>query len=45
MLIIQKIYTSIENGKVLQSIPNLTIYGGSSLQEIITILEEQIKPR
>ena len=40
-----KIYTSIENGKVLQSIPNLTIYGGSSLQEIITILEEQIKPK
>ncbi|ETJ28727.1 Mg chelatase, subunit ChlI, partial [human gut metagenome] len=28
-----------------QSIPNLTIYGGSSLQEIITILEEQIKPK
>ena len=40
-----KIYTSIENGKVLQSIPNLTIYGRSSLQEIITILEEQIKPK
>ena len=40
-----KIYTSIENSKVLQSIPNLTIYGGSSLQEIITILEEQIKPK
>lgn len=40
-----KIYTSIENGKVLQSIPNLTIYGGLSLQEIITILEEQIKPK
>ena len=40
-----KIYTSIANSKVLQSIPNLTIYGGSSLQEIITILEEQIKPK
>ena len=40
-----KVYTSIENGKVLQSIPNLTIYGGSSLQEIITILEEQAKPK
>ena len=40
-----KIYTSIANVKVLQSIPNLTIYGGSSLQEIITILEEQIKPK
>lgn len=40
-----KIYTSIVNSKVLQSIPNLTIYGGSSLQEIITILEEQIKPK
>ena len=39
------VYTSIANGKVLQSIPNLTIYGGSSLQEIITILEEQIKPK
>ncbi|MDU1826780.1 MAG: YifB family Mg chelatase-like AAA ATPase [Veillonella sp.] len=38
-----KIYTSIENGKVLQAIPSLIIYGGSSLQEIITILEEQIK--
>lgn len=40
-----KIYTSIANGKVLQAIPNLTIYGGSSLQEIITILEAQIKPK
>lgn len=40
-----KVYTSIENGKVLQAIPNLTIYGGSSLQEIITILEEQAKPK
>ena len=40
-----KVYTSIENSKVLQAIPNLTIYGGSSLQEIITILEEQIKPK
>ena len=39
------VYTSIENSKVLQAIPNLTIYGGSSLQEIITILEEQIKPK
>ena len=39
------VYTSIANGKVLQSIPNLTIYGGLSLQEIITILEEQIKPK
>lgn len=39
------VYTSIANGKVLQSIPNLTIYGGSSLQEIITIFEEQIKPK
>lgn len=38
-----KIYTSIENGKVLQAIPSLIIYGGSSLQEIITILEEQVK--
>lgn len=40
-----KVYTSIENSKVLQAIPNLTIYGGSSLQEIITILEEQAKPK
>lgn len=40
-----KVYTSIENGKMLQAIPNLTIYGGSSLQEIITILEEQAKPK
>ena len=39
------VYTSIENSKVLQAIPNLTIYGGSSLQEIITILEEQAKPK
>ena len=38
-----KIYTSIENGKVLQAIPSLIIYGRSSLQEIITILEEQVK--
>lgn len=38
-----KIYTSIKNGKVLQAIPSLIIYGGSSLQEIITILEEQVK--
>lgn len=38
-----KIYTSIENGKVLQAIPSLIIYGGSSLQEIITNLEEQVK--
>lgn len=40
-----KVYTSIENSKVLQAIPNLTIYVGSSLQEIITILEEQAKPK
>ena len=37
------VYTSIANGKVLKSIPSLIIYGGSSLQEIITILEEQVK--
>ena len=37
------IYTSVENGQTLKAIPNLTIYGESSLQDIITVLEEQVK--
>lgn len=37
------IYTSVENGHTLKAIPNLTIYGESSLQDIITVLEEQVK--
>ena len=37
------IYTSVENGNNLKAIPNLTIYGESSLQDIITVLEEQVK--
>jgi len=37
------IYTSVENGNNLKAIPNLTIYGESSLQDIITVLEDQIK--
>ena len=36
------IYTSVENGNTLQAISNLTIYGESSLQDIITVLEEQV---
>lgn len=39
------IYTSVENGHTLKAIPNLTIYGESSLQDIITVLEDQIKPK
>ena len=37
------IYTSVENGNNLKAIPNLTIYGESSLQNIITVLEDQGK--
>ncbi|WP_308511591.1 YifB family Mg chelatase-like AAA ATPase [uncultured Veillonella sp.] len=37
------IYTSIENGHTLKAIPNLTIYGESSLQDIITVFEDQVK--
>ena len=37
------IYTSVENGYNLKAIPNLTIYGESSLQNIITVLEDQGK--
>ena len=37
------IYTSVENGNNLKAIPNLTIYGESSLQDIITVLEDQVK--
>ena len=37
------IYTSVENGHTLKAIPNLTIYGESSLQDIITVLEDQVK--
>ena len=36
------IYTSVENGYTLKAIPNLTIYGESSLQDIITVLEDQV---
>ena len=36
------IYTSVENGHTLKAIPNLTIYGESSLQDIITVLEDQV---
>ena len=39
------IYTSIENGHTLKAIPNLTIYGESSLQDIITVLEDQVKSK
>ena len=39
------IYTSVENGHTLKAIPNLTIYGESSLQDIITVLEDQIKSK
>ena len=39
------IYTSVENGHTLKAIPNLTIYGESSLQDIITVLEDQVKSR
>lgn len=39
------IYTSVENGHTLKAIPNLTIYGESSLQDIITVLEEQVKSK
>ena len=39
------IYTSVENGNNLKAIPNLTIYGESSLQDIITVLEDQIKSK
>lgn len=37
------IYTSVENGHTLKAIPNLTIYGESSLQDIIIVLEDQVK--
>ena len=37
------IYTSVENGHTLKAIPNLTIYGESSLQDIITVFEDQVK--
>ena len=36
------IYTSVENGHTIKAIPNLTIYGESSLQDIITVLEDQV---
>lgn len=39
------IYTSVENGHTLKAIPNLTIYGESSLQDIITVLEGQVKSK
>lgn len=39
------IYTSVENGYTLKTIPNLTIYGESSLQDIITVLEDQVKSK
>ena len=39
------IYTSVENGNNLKAIPNLTIYGESSLQDIITVLEDQVKSK
>ena len=39
------IYTSVENGNNLKSIPNLTIYGESSLQDIITVLEDKVKSK
>ena len=39
------IYTSVENGNNLKAIPNLTIYGESSLQNIITVLEDQVKSK
>ena len=37
------IYTGVENGHTLKAIPNLTIYGESSLQDIIIVLEDQVK--
>ena len=39
------IYTSVENGHTLKAIPNLTIYGESSLEDIITVLEDQVKSK
>ena len=39
------IYTSVENGHTLKAIPNLTIYSESSLQDIITVLEDQVKSK
>lgn len=39
------IYTSVENGNTLKAIPNLTIYGESSLEDIITVLEGQTKSK
>ena len=39
------IYTSVENGHTLKAIPNLTIYGESSLQDIIIVLEGQVKSK
>ncbi len=39
------IYTSVENGYNLKAIPNLSIYGESSLQNIITVLENQVKSK
>ena len=37
------IYTSVENGHTLKAIPNFTIYGESSLQDIIIVLEDQVQ--
>ena len=39
------IYTGVENGHTLKAIPNLTIYGESSLENIITVLEDQVKSK
>ena len=39
------IYTSVENGHTLKAIPNLSIYGESTLQDIITVLEDQVKSK
>ena len=39
------IYTSVEKGNNLKAITNHTIYGESSLENIITILENQVKSK
>ena len=39
------IYTGVENGNTLTAIPNLTIYGEASLQDIIKALENQVKSK
>jgi len=39
------IYTSVENGHNLKAIPKLTIYGESSLLQIISILEKLAKSK